>query len=265
MPGGAGADDTAKAVGAALGTLLSETVQDGMTVGVGWGRTLSASLATFSPPRRERAKIVSLLGGVVEVTVSSPLEFTWRLAPARRRLLPVPARCWWTPLKRASASSPAAGSTAGNARGAGPRRRQRRRHRHRTRLAVARTDLGGGTRRPRRARLVCDISATSSRRDGRSVRASAQRARDVDPARDGRRRRPRGDRDGGAAPRPAILAARASIGCNSLVTDEHAARRLLALTKVRLAGVKARQARFGSTVNVEFSTVIHSVAPAIPP
>src|SRR5271166_4068152 len=59
VPGEDGADETAKAVGAALGALLSETIKDGMSVGVGWGRTLTASLATFRPPRRENVKVVS--------------------------------------------------------------------------------------------------------------------------------------------------------------------------------------------------------------
>lgn len=69
-----------RSVGLALGKFLSEVVTDGMTIGVGWGRTLTASLASLRPIRREGVKIVSLLGGVVEARDSNPLEYTWRMA-----------------------------------------------------------------------------------------------------------------------------------------------------------------------------------------
>ncbi len=73
--------DAAKAVGLALGQFLSEAVADGMMVGVGWGRTLTASLAGLRPVRREKVRVVSLLGGVVEAAVlGNPLEFSWRMA-----------------------------------------------------------------------------------------------------------------------------------------------------------------------------------------
>ena len=49
----AGAEALAAAVGLALGQFLSEVIQDDMTIGVGWGRTMTASLASFRPPRRQ--------------------------------------------------------------------------------------------------------------------------------------------------------------------------------------------------------------------
>ena len=72
--------DPAKAVGLALGQFLSEVVADDMTIGVGWGRTLTASLAGLRPVRREKVRIVSLLGGVVEARDSNPLDLSWRMA-----------------------------------------------------------------------------------------------------------------------------------------------------------------------------------------
>lgn len=72
--------DAAKAVGLALGQFLSEAVADGMTIGVGWGRTLTASLAGLRPVRHQGVRVVSLLGGVVEARFSNPLEFSWRMA-----------------------------------------------------------------------------------------------------------------------------------------------------------------------------------------
>lgn len=74
------ADALAASVGLALGQFLSEVVQDGMTIGVGWGRTMTASLSGFRPPRRENCKVVSLLGGIVAVHQTNPIDYTWRLA-----------------------------------------------------------------------------------------------------------------------------------------------------------------------------------------
>ncbi|MBR0558054.1 sugar-binding transcriptional regulator [Ciceribacter sp. L1K23] len=70
----------AKAVGLALGQFLTEVVSDDMTIGVGWGRTMTASLSGFRPPRRENCKVVSLLGGIVAVHQTNPIDYTWRLA-----------------------------------------------------------------------------------------------------------------------------------------------------------------------------------------
>jgi DNA-binding transcriptional regulator LsrR (DeoR family) len=72
----------ARAVGLALGRFLSEAVHDGMTIGVGWGRTLTASLAAFHPPRVSGTRVISLVGGAVETHIANPVEFSWRLASA---------------------------------------------------------------------------------------------------------------------------------------------------------------------------------------
>lgn len=74
------AEALATAVGLALGQFLSEVIQDDMTIGVGWGRTMTASLSGFRPPRRENCKVVSLLGGIVAVHQTNPIDYTWRLA-----------------------------------------------------------------------------------------------------------------------------------------------------------------------------------------
>lgn len=70
----------AKAVGLALGQFLTEVITNDMTIGVGWGRTMTASLAGFRPPNRENCKVVSLLGGIVAVRQTNPIDYTWRLA-----------------------------------------------------------------------------------------------------------------------------------------------------------------------------------------
>ena len=93
VPAAEGVERTAAAVGLALGRFLSEAIADDMTIGVGWGRTLSASLASFRPPRRAGVKVLSLLGGTVETDVANPVEYTWRVASqlgARCYLFPAP-------------------------------------------------------------------------------------------------------------------------------------------------------------------------------
>ncbi|URK89563.1 sugar-binding transcriptional regulator (plasmid) [Rhizobium sp. RCAM05350] len=70
----------ASAVGLALGQFLSDVIQDNMTIGLGWGRTMTASLSSFRPPRRKNCKVVSLLGGIVAVRDANPLDYTWRFA-----------------------------------------------------------------------------------------------------------------------------------------------------------------------------------------
>lgn len=82
VPAPAEAEGTAAAVGMALGRFLSDTVDDGMTVGVGWGRTLGASLGSLTPAKREGVRVMSLMGGSVETSQANPFEFAWRLANA---------------------------------------------------------------------------------------------------------------------------------------------------------------------------------------
>lgn len=72
--------DATRAVGLALGQFLAEAIAPGMTIGVGWGRTLMASLPALRPARHADVRIVSLLGGIVEARTGNPLEFSWRLA-----------------------------------------------------------------------------------------------------------------------------------------------------------------------------------------
>lgn len=82
VPSSGAVETASKAVGLALGKFLSETIVDDMKIGVGWGRTLTASLASFRPPGRTGVSIISLLGGAVETRFANPFEYSWRLATA---------------------------------------------------------------------------------------------------------------------------------------------------------------------------------------
>ncbi len=72
--------DLAQIIGYSTGVYLSENLGDGMTVGVGWGRTLQASLRAIASRSLNDLTIVSLLGGLTHATAVSPSEFAWRFA-----------------------------------------------------------------------------------------------------------------------------------------------------------------------------------------
>ena len=80
IPSSESVEGAARSTGLALGKFLSEVIASGMTIGVGWGRTLNASLASFHPPRHENIRIMSLVGGAIETEQSNPVEFSWRMA-----------------------------------------------------------------------------------------------------------------------------------------------------------------------------------------
>ena len=67
-------------IGSVTGQYLDEVLADGMTIGLGWGETLSASLPQIPRRRFENMTIVSLLGGLTEVSSVNPSEFAWRFA-----------------------------------------------------------------------------------------------------------------------------------------------------------------------------------------
>ena len=79
-PGSGDVAQTAVDVGAALGRYLSDVIGDNMVIGVGWGRTLNASLRTFRPVRRQGVQVLSLMGGLLRAEGLNPIDFSWQLA-----------------------------------------------------------------------------------------------------------------------------------------------------------------------------------------
>jgi DNA-binding transcriptional regulator LsrR (DeoR family) len=67
-------------IGNATGDYLSTNLSDGMTIGVGWGRTLQSSLRSIEMRPLKGVTVVSLLGGLTHATAVSPSEFAWRFA-----------------------------------------------------------------------------------------------------------------------------------------------------------------------------------------
>lgn len=67
-------------VGGELGAYLNSAVRPQMTLGLGWGRTLSSSLASIEPRPAEGVRVISMLGGLTRVSSVNPSEFAWRVA-----------------------------------------------------------------------------------------------------------------------------------------------------------------------------------------
>lgn len=89
-PGG----DPLRVVAAAAGSFVAAAVQPGMTVGVGWGRTLHASLPFIEGRTLEGFRVVSLLGGIAAARRFNPAEFAWAFAELFQGegfLIPAPA------------------------------------------------------------------------------------------------------------------------------------------------------------------------------
>ncbi|WP_407945160.1 sugar-binding transcriptional regulator [Oryzicola mucosus] len=93
-PFSSGGDNPIPVIGAATGYFLSEAMKPGMSVGVGWGRTLFGTLPHISPRPLADFRVISLLGGVGVARKSNPAEFAWRFAQIFQGdgyLIPAPA------------------------------------------------------------------------------------------------------------------------------------------------------------------------------
>ena len=67
-------------IGAELGAYMSQALAPNMTVGLGWGKTLSAAVPSIVPRAPDGIRAVSLLGGLTRVSDQNPSEFAWRVA-----------------------------------------------------------------------------------------------------------------------------------------------------------------------------------------
>jgi len=86
--------DPTKPIAAATGQFVSEFLQPGMKIGVGWGKTLHQALHFISDRQIPDISVVSLLGGIVKAKQYNPTEFAWqfsRLLQSECFLLPAPA------------------------------------------------------------------------------------------------------------------------------------------------------------------------------
>lgn len=87
-------DDPVRVIAAAAGNYISGRMQSGLTVGVGWGRTLYNSLPFITGATLEDFRVVSLLGGIAAARRFNPAEFAWQFAEmfqGEGYLIPAPA------------------------------------------------------------------------------------------------------------------------------------------------------------------------------
>jgi DNA-binding transcriptional regulator LsrR (DeoR family) len=72
----------AAVVGHAAGGYVADQVHDGMSIGIGWGSTLSCSLKAIGARQVERLSVISLLGGMTHSRAINPSAVARRLADA---------------------------------------------------------------------------------------------------------------------------------------------------------------------------------------
>ena len=67
-------------IGAEVGAYTSQALAPNMTIGLGWGKTLSAAVPAIVPRNPDGIRVLSLLGGLTRVSDQNPSEFAWRVA-----------------------------------------------------------------------------------------------------------------------------------------------------------------------------------------
>ncbi len=67
-------------LGAMVGAYVADALADNMSIGLGWGQTLSAALSSLPKRPYQGVRVVSLLGGLTRVSAFNPSEFAWRFA-----------------------------------------------------------------------------------------------------------------------------------------------------------------------------------------
>jgi deoxyribonucleoside regulator len=86
--------DPVKVIAAAAGNWINAAMRPGLTIGVGWGRTLYNSLPFIAGRTLDDVQIVSLLGGITAARRFNPAEFAWQFAELFQGegfLVPAPA------------------------------------------------------------------------------------------------------------------------------------------------------------------------------
>jgi DNA-binding transcriptional regulator LsrR (DeoR family) len=74
-------EDLQRVIGEAAGLMLDRLIADGQTVGVGWGKTLRASIGRVAS-RPAQSSVVALMGGLTRGSGTNTFEVSTRLADA---------------------------------------------------------------------------------------------------------------------------------------------------------------------------------------
>ena len=67
-------------IGAEVGAYISQALSANMTIGLGWGKTLSAAVPAIVPRNPDGIRVMFSLGGLTRVSAQNPSEFAWRVA-----------------------------------------------------------------------------------------------------------------------------------------------------------------------------------------
>ena len=67
-------------IGNAAGILLDELIHDGMSIAVGWGRTLSASIKRLHPRQLKAGSVLSMMGGMTRASETNAFDVSTELA-----------------------------------------------------------------------------------------------------------------------------------------------------------------------------------------
>lgn len=67
-------------IGHATGRYLSERLEEGLSIGIGWGATLQACMNSLTWREIDNMTVVSLLGGLTHAAAHNPSAVAWRLA-----------------------------------------------------------------------------------------------------------------------------------------------------------------------------------------
>ena len=67
-------------IGAEVGAYLSQAVTGNMTIGLGWGKTLTSGVPAIVPRAADGVRVLAMLGGLTRVSEVNPSEFAWRVA-----------------------------------------------------------------------------------------------------------------------------------------------------------------------------------------
>jgi len=67
-------------IGIEMARYLNELLRPDMSIGLGWGSTLTAGVPAIEQKTETGLKVISLLGGLTRVSQVNPSEFAWRVA-----------------------------------------------------------------------------------------------------------------------------------------------------------------------------------------
>lgn len=67
-------------IGRELGAYISRRIEPDMSVGLGWGRTLTSGVPAIEQRQPSGVSVISLLGGLTKVSRVNPSDFAWRVA-----------------------------------------------------------------------------------------------------------------------------------------------------------------------------------------